>query len=476
MKQRKTPRIISLILTIALVLSSLTALSVLAEGDTPATPEIISKNASFDDNIHLYFAVPADGIDKDNISLAVYADADCTEELTLPVAPEAETENVHGTECYVFRTLGIAPKNADMTIYVQAVNTVDGTEYKSAVTAYSVLDYLYEMLYKDGFIAATEGIALTQKNLYLTTLDYCSYAQDLFVNHKDTDATNDVKLFNEYAYVAVKDGTVDGKSTATYPKGEDTEVTLVAAKETAGMIWEVTEYADGSPSVTQVDIASNNETKVKINESTVIKLVDNTTLRFSSESELKDTSKIAMSSGVIWEDGRVKITADGTGTITERFRVYPTSEARGKSKIVFEADFSVDYSDANENKPNGTLYFSPLSVTTNGSSALGTKYCLIFDSAQKRAYIYLSGTNATGTALTGEDLNFKIRYTYELDSTAGTVTCTAELVNTDGTVQMCITKTNTSTTSPDSCLTFEICANSNLGGVFYVDNVSYCQK
>ena len=273
MKNNKLIKIISLVLSLVLIVSSATALFTSAEADTEVTPEVISKNASFDDNIHLYFAVASEGIEKENISLKVYSDAEGTVELQTPRTPEAETENVHGTECYIFRTLGIAPKNADSKIYVQAVNTVGGTEYKGDIVEYSVLDYLYEMLYKDGFIEAKSGIALTQKNLYLSTLEYCAYAQDFFINYKDNDSTNDVPLFTDYAYVAVKDGTVDGKKQATYLKSASAEVTLATDAATEGMIWEVTEYEEnGLAKISEVELDPSGETKINITTDTVVKL------------------------------------------------------------------------------------------------------------------------------------------------------------------------------------------------------------
>ena len=480
MKNNKLIKIISLVLSLVLIVSSATALFTSAEADTEVTPEVISKNASFDDNIHLYFAVAAEGIEKENISLKVYSDAEGTVELQTPRAPEAETENVHGTECYIFRTLGIAPKNADSKIYVQAVNTVGGTEYKGDIVEYSVLDYLYEMLYKDGFIEAKSGIALTQKNLYLSTLEYCAYAQDFFINYKDNDSTNDVPLFTDYAYVAVKDGTVDGKKQATYLKSASAEVTLATDAATAGMIWEVTEYEEnGLANISEVELDPSGETKINITTDTVVKLVSNIkgTLRFNTADSLNDTSKIAMKAGTTWENGRIKITADGTGTVTERLRVYPTGTNTGKSVAVFEADVSIDYSSANASQPNGIFYLSPLAVTTSGSTAVGTKICLQLQSSKTQANVYLNGVTNSGSALVGEQLDFKIRYTYEYSAENANAVCTLEILDLDGNTLQSVTTTSTNNIkSPDDCLTFEMCANSSVVGTLYIDNVAFYQR
>jgi hypothetical protein len=148
MKTTKTSaKIILSAIAFALVFAA-TCVITFASGTAPVTPEIISKNVSFDDNLHLYYAVPTAGIEKENITLKVYEDAEGSVELQTPRTPVLNKDDgsyvydVNGTDCYIFRTIGIAPKEADKTIYVQAVNTVDGEEYKSDIVAYNIITYL----------------------------------------------------------------------------------------------------------------------------------------------------------------------------------------------------------------------------------------------------------------------------------------------------------------------------------------------
>ena len=79
-------------LSVLLVLISAMCVTVMAE-DTSVTPEIVSKNVSFDDNLHMYFAVPAEGIDVSNITLKVYEDAAGQNELQTPRTPAVNKDD-----------------------------------------------------------------------------------------------------------------------------------------------------------------------------------------------------------------------------------------------------------------------------------------------------------------------------------------------------------------------------------------------
>jgi len=469
-------------LLVLLVLVAAMCVTVMAN-ETPVTPEVVSKNVSFDDNLHLYFAVPAEGIDVSNITLSVFEDAEGVTELQTPRTPALNEQdgtylhNVNGVSCYIFRTIGIAPKLADKTIYVQAVNTVDGEEYKSEIVGYNIVTYLNEMLYKKGYITATSGKALTQKNLYLNTLDYCSWAQDLFVNYNDNDPSNDVPLFNEYNYIYVDGGTVDGEAYGFYLDGETANL---AAENTDNKMWEVTKYVNGVAVVSELGIGS----PLTVDENMTVKLVVDEsaaakgTIRLNSADELADTSKFAMRVGTSWENGKIKVVCDPTAN-TERVRIYPTGTQSGKNTLVFEADISVDPSQL-----NGILYFRPLLATTSGSNGTGVQISLQAQSSKNQVNVYLNGGNYAGSALVGEAgkmLDFTIRYTYEYTPAAGetaaSALCTLESVNsaTGETIQS-VNQTTATCVAPDSVLTFETWANGTLSGTFYVDNLALYQK
>lgn len=478
---KKAKTIVAVLAMLILVVAA-TCVSAGAE-QTALTPEIISKNVSFDDNLHLYFAVPAEGIDVSNITLKVYEDAAGQNELQTPRTPAVNKDdgtyiyNINGTPCYIFRTIGIAPKEADKVIYVQAVNTVDGEEYKSDIVGYNIVTYLNEMLYKKGYITASSGKALTQKNLYLNTLDYCSWAQDLFLNYNDSDSENDVPLFNEYNYIYVDGGTVDGEAYGFYLDGETANL---AAENADNKMWEVTKYVNGVAVVSELGIGN----PLTVDENMTVKLVVDEsaaakgTIRLNSADELADTSKFAMMFSAAWENGKIKVTADPTAN-TERVRIYPTGTQTGKNTLVFEADMSVDPSQL-----NGILYFRPLLATTSGSTGTGVQMSLNAQSSGNKISVYCNGAEYSGKALVGEAgkmLEFTVRYTYEytpaVGDTAASAKCTLEMIDiATGDLIHSATITTATCVASDSVLTFEVYANSSLGGTFYLDNLALYQK
>lgn len=470
-----------LALSVAVALGSVIAL---ANASEAVTPEVISKNVSFDDNLHIYFAVRAEGIEREALTLRVFEDKEGEIELQTPRTPAVNPadgsyiHDVNGTPCYIFRTLGIAPKEIDKTVYVQPVNTVEGVEQAGEIVGYSIHTYLNEMLYKRGFVNAASGKALVQKELYLNTLDYCSNAQDLFLNYNDTDSENDVPLFNEYNYVYAIDGSVDGKEWGLYLEG--TEATLTA--EGAGTKqWEVTEYLDGVATVSTLPLGA----ALVVKAPTTLRLVDDAVaamkgiVRFDTADEMNNSSLFAMKAGLSYENGRVKLTADGTSSITERLRIYPTGTNTGMDTAVFEADIFLDNT-VDELKSNGIIYLSPLASTTSGSTAIGTKISLQTTASKNQANVYLGGASNSGSSQVGTTLSFRIRYTYQYiaptQDTAAKAVCTLELLASDGSVLQSVTTTSTSNIkTPDECLTFEMCANSGLSGVTYIDNVCFYQ-
>lgn len=476
-------------LSVLLILVTAMCITVMAE-DVPVTPEIISKNVSFDDNLHLYFAVPADGIDAANITLNVYEDAAGKNELQTPRSPALNKKdgtylyNVNGTSCYVFRTIGIAPKEADKTIYVQAVNTVDGEEYKSEIVGYNIVTYLNEMLYKREFINATSGKALTQKNLYLNTLDYCSWAQDLFLNYNDSDSSNDVPLFNEYNYVYVKDGTVDGKESGLYL--DDAEATL-AAVNASGKQWEITKYIDGVAKVSNLKLGE----KLIVDAPMTLKLVDDAeaamkgTIGFDSADDLTNNSLVVNYTGTAWENNLVKMTTDGASTVAERFRIKPTGTNKGMDTFVFEADITIDNTNA-DTKPNGTIYFGAYNRDASNAGAFlagGKLASLVMTSSSNKVGVYIPAAPAdafTGSQQAGEKLSFKARYTYQYVTATADVAAyaniTLEIVDASGaTLQSVSMALTTNVFTPDECLAFEMNANSAMSGVIYIDNASFYQ-
>jgi hypothetical protein len=97
---------------------------------------------------------------------------------------------------------------------------------------------------------------------------------------------------------------------------------------------------------------------------------------------------------------------------------------------------------------------------------------------------YCNGGEYSGKALVGEAgkmLEFTVRYTYEytpaVGDTAASAKCTLEMIDiATGDLIHSATITTATCVAPDSVLTFEVYANSALGGTFYLDNLALYQK
>ncbi|MBQ2877243.1 MAG: hypothetical protein IJE25_09555 [Clostridia bacterium] len=233
MKKSKFLKILAPIVALGLLIGAFFTVSASATTDEGAAdakaPEIISMNVEYGSELYLYYAVDkgdAEGTPK----LQVLSDAEGTEiEYTVTYYT---TETVHGKECYVFKTNGVAPKELNKAQYVRAVVGEEASEIKAA----SVELYLNTRLYKNGFAAKTaaDGEDYTRRNLYYQLLKYGNSAQKLLVEG-DFEAIGKPGLYfaegsselnGSYTagnYVALKAAAFEGK-TFSYWKVEEYSV------------------------------------------------------------------------------------------------------------------------------------------------------------------------------------------------------------------------------------------------------------
>jgi len=126
--------------------------------------------------------------------------------------------------CYY--TVGIAP--------VDIAEQVVATAYKNGATpdeakakSVSLAEYLYIRLYRDDIISAVEGEDLARRGMYLSLLEYGSYAQEVFWNYNEGNEDNQRVLANEMFYVCSGEATVNGGESVLLDKSAD--VTLAGA-------------------------------------------------------------------------------------------------------------------------------------------------------------------------------------------------------------------------------------------------------
>jgi len=220
---KKHTRILALAISLLLLIGAVVGITVSAED--AVAPEIISYNVAHGNEFRFMFAVKADTVSGETLTLTV-VDADGAEADEVTLAGEAlaaAQETVNGVDCYVIATnKGVAAKDMADQYYI----TVEDGDAAAAAVRYSLAEYCFQRLYKDGIVNAAEGTKdYARKQLYLDTLAYGASAQSVLVNWADNDADADETPLSDYYYVYVEDGTVDGTYSAGIYTGETT-VTL----------------------------------------------------------------------------------------------------------------------------------------------------------------------------------------------------------------------------------------------------------
>lgn len=249
----KNIKIFALVLTLALLITAAVCTTVFAADEAEA-PLIISKNLSYEDNTHLYYAVKlTEKVNAANTTLNVYSDAACAHALATGIVGKVETLEALGGDVLVFRAPGIAAKHITRDVYAQAV-TADGG--KSEVVKYSVAEYLYERLYVSERLGKT--VTAEQKALYESYLTYGANAQTVFTNSKIENAEDKEVLATALNIVRVIDGTLDDGSVQKLVKA-GSGATVVATPTDASIAqWQVTSI-DAAGTVTQSKTANTTD-------------------------------------------------------------------------------------------------------------------------------------------------------------------------------------------------------------------------
>lgn len=225
-----------LVLTLSLILVIGASVITTAAENEETTPTIISKNLEYGEKFAIMYAVDAATVAEGPVTLKVYAEAPAEGVAALRTYTSAapETIEIKGVEtsAYVFITEGIAPKDMADEFYAQAT---DASGKVGAAVKYSVVEYLLERLY-GGY-----DLEDTQIELYKTAHAFGVAAQNRF-------AAGDAIRMNDYKYVRVVDGTVNGVEKGMFLAG--TPLTL--SGNTFG--WAATAFADSS--VTKINGSS----------------------------------------------------------------------------------------------------------------------------------------------------------------------------------------------------------------------------
>lgn len=302
MKNRKTAKLLVLILSLALLIGSAVGIAVSAEG--AKTPEIISKNVYYGGNNHIMYAVDASTVNEGPVTLYFYDDADKAASLAETewtyTADAPVTEKIGGEDksVYVFNTLGIAPTEFTKNFYAVAV---DSTDAKSAVVRYSLLEYYLDMLYRNDIKSATSGEGAAMKAVFENEIASAASIQDLLFNYNDTDTDDLPYVADDYYYAAIVDGaTIDG----AYSSGIYTPGSKITLTSTDGSVatWQVTVYNSDYSVKSSEKVA--NGTQITLEGHTLITVP-----------EIPTTGVIDFEDGIPAELGATEANASGSITL-----------------------------------------------------------------------------------------------------------------------------------------------------------------
>ena len=247
MKKTTVTRIFLAVLSLALVISAVFAVSAFAEEEAAAEKlEIVSQNVSYEGQTHLFYAVSYENVENPEAITLEVKWTDSEGEHTATVT-ESEAKVIEGKECRTFKTPGVDAKNFTQKFTVVA-KTADGAV--SAPKTFSVTEYcnLWITYVAYNTVVGTptaDDVKLAEA--CKATLQYGSAIQAL-LNYYPADNTADHP--ENYAYVKAIDGTANGANSAHVIKGESVTLKYTGALEDGKGVtkWTVY-YEDGSTDI-----------------------------------------------------------------------------------------------------------------------------------------------------------------------------------------------------------------------------------
>ncbi len=257
MKKNLFTKIVVSVLSLALLVGAIVGITVSA--DESSEPEIIAQNIVYGDRVSIAYAVKADISDAISgaVGVSYYWSDETAEDVKKAILLDTTVStNLYEGKYPVFVTEGVSAKDLDKVAF--AAVQVGDTAPEEFTHSYSVVQYLYARLYRDGFVAKSEadGLDYERKFLYENLLAYGASAQSVLINGKAESDADKVTLITDYtyAYTYTEGVTINGGK-AVIGSGS-VEVTLVYVGDGSLAGWILTDR-DG------------NETEVESSEFTV---------------------------------------------------------------------------------------------------------------------------------------------------------------------------------------------------------------
>ena len=358
MKNYKTSRILVLVLSLALLIGTAVGFAASATELAETTPEIEAINVYYKDVIYVAIAVntPVEETAAANSDIAVKYLLNGEEKTAAYVgnqqiwANNAEKNDPNYYPVYV--TEGIAAKNQgdDVTAWVVDANG------QSATKNVSVASYLYQRLYKDGIIAATEETDVAKKDFYLAHLDYIAGAQTVLYNNATPAPETPKTLVTNYVAVYAQDAKINGGDSFLLNKSA-IDVELTYTGEGAKTAWNVTTYDDNGVATTKTETSDT----ITLTSSAVVSPV---VLDF----EIGTPTIVETFDSTTYKQNLVTL-ADGTTIDCPSFGSYvttsfPTSKTNTTGEAVAQV---VEYTMANGETGEALQMYSPGRTNTDGS-------------------------------------------------------------------------------------------------------------
>ena len=453
----KALKIATLIVSLALVIGMAFAIGTSAE-NTPSL-KIISKNLSYGGTISIAFAVEAQNVGDNEVSLLVYdtEPASETAEPSYTVSESLKNQNVHGVNAQVFFTRGIAAKDMPDVIYVRAAVTVNGVTTYSALERYSVAEYAYDVQYRSDL-----GSDFVELGEYLIGIG--DKIQTVLPHDKDNKPS-------DFLYASADEGTVDGKyNSGLYKAGE--KITLKYAGNGTFVGWDV-KYIDAAGNVTTALVADN--TTITLDKHTVAKPA-------SAVATFEDGNAKALNMN-LGNQGTFNVVADprnpsgkvlnvvtNDGSVTSGDNAYISVNNMGKMEsgelyAAFEGDFYI--------KNNGNYSNWAMQINFLNKSTGDWVYALWFMGGNNGTTMFIrnyhdSSVVVADTAALASNW-FNLRLVYHVNGTESTLSVYVDGQCLAKDVVACHTDMGSKNTLPISRVDIRFRKNDY---VFYADNLS----
>ena len=394
MKMNKLTKLITVLLSVALLIGSALCIGASATDAEPSV-EITAKNLSYGGKISIAFAVKTANTDNAPELLVYKSEPASTDTAADYTVTEYTEKTVKGESALVFLTPGIAPSNMNTAIYARARVATDGGYAYSELVRYSITEYAYEVQYNADVDEAFSDFGAT-------LITYGTQLAGL-LGEADTPAAK--------KYVAIADGyegTVDGKySSGIFASGETINLvfngTVPEGMENTGM-WK-NELDSSIVSGENLSATSHGVYSPVFAPKYVAGEYFNGTQEGTREDFADANLNLPITGGTV-SDGSLVFSGNGGHAIGNNM----SATFEKGTKYVFEADFTYNGGAAKDFDSDNKLAFIGL---LNNDSEIKDSNMFAF------GYIHLLDEEGSSISLLGATIEKDKKYNIRLEYTVG---------------------------------------------------------